>query len=144
MVFSFRLLLPAFEDDRVLESIRPADNLFHDSLSCLAGPVLNRPSVARIKHEAWQQRASLISARHGSRVAKPARFTIIRTVGQIIRGLNSRGVRRHILRRCASALSKVEKMQAVVVENYDSVDNVRLKQVRLREVSAVSKGKKET
>jgi hypothetical protein len=38
MVLSFRLLLPPFEDDRVLESIHPADNLFRDPHSCLLAP----------------------------------------------------------------------------------------------------------
>jgi hypothetical protein len=33
MVFSLWRLLRAFEDGRVLESIRSADNLFHDPLS---------------------------------------------------------------------------------------------------------------
>jgi hypothetical protein len=72
MVFPFGLLLQAFEDGGVWESIRPADNLFHD----LVGAVLIVPFIV------------LISTSHRRRVAKPARFTIIRTVGQIIQGLN--------------------------------------------------------
>ena len=51
----------------------------------------------------------LISTSHSWRVAKPVRFTIIRTAGQIIKGLNCGDLRRHILRRCASVLSKGEK-----------------------------------
>jgi hypothetical protein len=93
MVFSLWLLLQAFEDDRVWESIRPAGNLFHD----LVGAVLIVLFIV------------LISTSHSWRVAKPVRFTIIRTAGQIIKGLNCGDLRRHILRRCASALGKGEK-----------------------------------
>jgi hypothetical protein len=58
MAFSFRLLLPAFEADRVLESIRPADKLFHDTLSCPAGAGFNRPAWRRsIRAQARRQRS---------------------------------------------------------------------------------------
>jgi hypothetical protein len=48
MAFSFGLLLPAFEDDRVLESIRPADNLSVDLVDAvLDRPAQHRPDQAR-------------------------------------------------------------------------------------------------
>jgi hypothetical protein len=129
MVFSLWLLLQAFEDDRVWESIRPAGNLFHD----LVGAVLEhddlrlksresspsprlrgevneggRADSTSIHHALIVLFIVLISTSHSWRVAKPVRFTIIRTAGQIIKGLNCGDLRRHIL-RCASALGKGEK-----------------------------------
>jgi len=44
MVFSFGLLLQAFEDDRVLESIRSADNLFRDPVGALPDRSVQRRS----------------------------------------------------------------------------------------------------
>src|SRR5580700_92829 len=63
MVFSLWLLLQAFEDDRVWESIRPAGNLFHD----LVGPVLEHDELRlksresspspRLRGEGWGEGA---------------------------------------------------------------------------------------
>src|ERR1700692_1732977 len=77
MVFPLGLFLQAFEDGRVWESIRPADNLFHDPVGALLVVLF----------------IVLISTSHSRRVAKPVRFTIIRTAGQIIRGLSCGNLR---------------------------------------------------
>jgi hypothetical protein len=51
---------------------------------------------------------SLMPTSDGQRLERPGRFTIIRTDGQIIRGLNCAGLTGHTLRHCASAPSKGE------------------------------------